>query len=317
MRVLRIVARGVFVLSVFISTHAQGTNTVLGQWDFNTNNLSLATAGAPLQFTGDLQVTFVTNQINGLDAGVMRFPAATPQQSILATFNSIANGGGTNLNQYTVLMDIMWPSESEGLFRSLLNASTNNADDGAMFVNPDNQLGIFNDYAYNLAPNEWHRVVLVYDLLTPTNSTVTRYVDGDTNAAPVLLAEAGVDSRFSLNGGVLFFSDNDGETAPGFVNSIQLRAGLMPETEIAALGGPSSGGLGAPADPKPVGDVMLTIERSSNNTMIIRLNPARNAQLQRKVSLNDPQWQPGDTSSSGTFTVPIAEPTGFFRVEIK
>src|SRR5262245_51233697 len=115
MRVLRILARGVFVLSVFISAQAQGTNTSLGQWDFNTNNLSVATTGIPLQFTGDLQGAFLTNQINGLDAGVMRFPAATPQQSILATFNPIANGGGTNLNQYTVLMDIMWPAESEGL----------------------------------------------------------------------------------------------------------------------------------------------------------------------------------------------------------
>lgn len=314
MRVLRILARGIFVLSVFISAQAQGTNAVLGQWDFNTNNLSLATTGAPLQFTGGLEGTFVTNQINGLDAGVMRFPAASPQQSILATFNPIANGGGTNLNQYTVLMDIMWPSESEGLFRSLLNASTNNADDGAMFVNPDNQLGIFNDYAFNLAPNEWHRVVLVYNL---TNSTVIRYVDGDVStAAPLTLAEAGVDSRFSLNGGVLFFSDNDGETAPGFVNSLQLRAGLMTPTEVAALGKASSGGLGAPSDPEPVGDVMLTIERSNNNTMTIRLSPVRNAQLQSKATL-DAQWQPGEISNSGTFTVPIAGPTGFFRVELK
>lgn len=313
MRVLRILAHGIFVLSVFVSAHAQSTN-VLGQWDFNTNNLSAATTGSPLQFIGDLQGTFLTNQINELDAGVMRFPAATPQQSILATFSPVANGGGTNLNQYTVLMDIMWPPESEGLFRSLLNASTNNADDGAMFVNPDNQLGIFNDYAFDLAPNEWHRVVLVYDL---TASNVVRYVDG-VPSAPLALPDAGVDSRFSLNSAILFFSDNDGETAPGFVNSLQLRAGLMTATQVAALGKASSGGLGAPSDPdpEPVGDVTLTIERSSNN-IIIRLSPVRNAQLQKKASLNDPQWQPGETSNSGTFTVPITDPSAFFRIEIK
>ena len=79
----------------------------------------------------------------------------------------------------------------------------------------------------------------------------------------------------------------------------------------------SSTKSGAPADPEPVGDVMLTIERSINNTMIIRLSPVRNAQLQKKVSLNDAQWQPGETSNSGTFTVPISEPTAFFRVEIR
>ena len=316
MRVLRILARGVFVLSVLINAHAQSTN-VLGQWDFNTNTLTVATVGSPLQFTGDLQGTFVTNQINGLNAGVMRFPAATPQQSILATFSPIANGGGTNLNQYTVLMDIMWPAESEGLFRSLLNASTNNADDGAMFVNPDNQLGIFNDYTANLAPSEWFRVVLVYDL---TKSNVVRYVDGVPVPAldtPVTLPDSGVDSRFSLNGAVLFFSDNDGETASGFVNSLQLRAGLMTPAEVAALGKASSGGLGAPADPTPVGDVELKISRSGNN-VTITLNPVRNAQLQTRATLsNDTPWQPGETSAGGTFTVPATGSSGFFRVEIK
>jgi hypothetical protein len=312
MRVLQILARGIFVLSIFVGAHAQGTNTVLGQWDFNSNNLASATVGTPLQFIGGLQGAFVTNQINGRDAGVMQFPAASPQQSILATFSPVANGGGTNLNQYTILMDVMWPAESEGLFRSLFNASTNNTEDGAMFVNPDNQLGVFNDYTYNLAPNEWHRIALVYNL---TNSTVIRYLDG-ASPAPLTLSEAGVDSRFSLNGGVLFFSDNDGETAPGFVNSIQLRAGLMTAAEIAALGGPSSGGLGAEPDPQPVGDVTLSIERSGNN-IVIRLNPVRNAQLQKKVTLNDAAWQALETSSAGVFTVPIAEPTGFFRIEAK
>jgi hypothetical protein len=316
MRVLRIVARGISVLAFFVSVHAQSTNTntnVLGQWDFNSADLAAATVGAPLQFIGGLQGTFETNQINGKEAGVMRFPAAAPQQSILATFTPVANGGGTNLNQYTILMDIMWPNESDGTWRALFNASTNNEDDAEIFINPDNQVGVYNDYALNFPPNEWHRLVLVYDL---TTNSVIRYLDGDVaNAAPLLLEETGIDTRFSLHGGLLFFSDNDGETAAGFVNSIQLRAGAMSPSEVAAAGPASSGGIGQAPD--PVGDVRITgIVRSGNN-VVITVSPGRNVQLQKKVRLDDAAWQPLDTSSSGTFTVPIAEPTAFFRVQLR
>src|SRR5687767_12494127 len=226
MRVLRILGCGFFVLAVLVGARAQSTNsttTVIGQWDFNSANLAAPTTGAPLQFIGGLTGTFETNQINGRPAGVMNLPApASDQQTLLATFNHVANGGGTNLNQYTILMDVMWPSESDATWRTIFNTSTNNTDDGEIFVNPDNQLGVFNNYALNLPANDWHRLALVYDLSNPTNH-LTRYLDGDiTNAAPQLLEESGLDSRFSLRGGLLFFSDNDGETARVFVNSIQL-----------------------------------------------------------------------------------------------
>jgi hypothetical protein len=318
MRVLRILGCGFFVLAVLVGARAQSTNsttTVIGQWDFNSANLAAPTTGAPLQFIGGLTGAFETNQINGRPAGVMNLPApADENQKLLATFNHVPNGGGTNLNQYTILMDVMWPSESDATWRTIFNTSTNNGDDGEIFVNPDNQIGIFNNYALNLPANDWHRLALVYDLSNPTNH-LTRYLDGNiTNAAPQLLEESGLDSRFSLRGGLLFFSDNDGETARVYVNSIQLRSGAMTAEEVAALGGPSSGGLGQ--GPDPVGETQLSIVRTGNN-VVISLNPPRNAQLQKKVTLNDPVWQPVGQPSSTSFTVPIAEPTSFFRVELR
>ncbi len=188
MRVLRIFAAGVFVLGLLHSAHGQSTNTnttttLLGQWDFNSTNLAAATSGNPLQFVGGLQGAFETVPINGRSAGVMNLPApASSGQSLLATFSPLATGGGTNLNQYTILMDVMWPGESDGAWRSIFNASTNNQDDAEIFVNPDNQVGIYNDYGLNLPANQWHRLALVYDLTNPTNNLI-RYLNGDTNAA--------------------------------------------------------------------------------------------------------------------------------------
>ena len=320
MRVLRLLACGLFVAGVCLVSLAQSTNTtVLGQWDFNSADLTTATTGSALQFVGGLQGTFETNQINGRPAGVMLLGApASASQMLLAPFNPVANGGGTNLNQYTLIMDVMWPGQSDATWRALFNASTNNADDGEIFVNPDNQLGIYNDYALSLPANQWHRVILVYDLANTTNN-LTRYLAGTNNVpAPQKLEESGLDSRFSLRGGLLLFSDNDGEVADVYVNSVQLRAGAMTESEVAALGPVSSGGIGQPSDPEqPVGDISITgIQRSGNN-VVITLSAARLAQLQKKVRLADASWQLLETSATGTFTVPITDPTSFFRVELK
>jgi hypothetical protein len=162
---------------------------------------------------------------------------------------------------------------------------------------------------------EWHRIALVYDLANETNNLI-RYVDGNTNAAaPQLLEQGNVDGRFSLRGGLLLLADDDSENPTVFVNSVQLRAGAMTPEEVAALGPASSGGIGQ--GPDPVGEIRITgIERNGNN-VVIQLNEARNAQLQKKVLLSDPVWQPLQTSNTGTFTVPIVEPTAFFRVELK
>jgi hypothetical protein len=147
---LRGLACGFFVFACLLVAQAQSTNTntttiVLGQWDFNSADLTLPTMGAPLRFVGGLQASFETNQINGRPAGVMRLPGPVPrEQALLATFNHLANGGGTNLNQYSILMDVMWPPESALTFRALFNSSTNNDNDAEIFLNPDDQIGVNN-----------------------------------------------------------------------------------------------------------------------------------------------------------------------------
>jgi hypothetical protein len=320
MRVLRSVAWGVFVFAFCLTAHAQSSTnsatTVLGQWDFNSADLTLPTTGAALRFLGGLQGIFETNQINGRPAGVMRLPGPVPQeQALLAPFTHLANGGGTNLNQYSLVMDVMWPAESALLFRAIFNSSTNNEDDAEIFVNPDDQIGVNNNYALNVPITEWHRIALVYDLANPTNSMI-RYVDGNTNnAAPQLLEGGNVDGRFSLRGGLLLFSDEDGENPTVFVNSIQLRAGAMTPEQVAALGPASSGGIGQ--GPDPVGEIRISSIQRSGNNVVIQLSEGRNAQLQKTVRLDTPSWQPLETSSAGTFTVPIVEPTAFFRVELR
>lgn len=324
MKALRFLAQVIFLSSAVVCAEAQATNTnsttVIGQWDFETSNLAAATVGSPLQFIG-FQPGFVSLPISGRLAGAMSFPATTDAQRILATFAPTNNGGGTNLNQYTIIMDLMWPRESEGTWRAIFNSDMNNTSDAEIFLDPDGSIGVggFNAYAGTLQPELWYRMALVVDLET---NQIYRYLNGanvlGTNGPSgfTLLGES-VDGRFSLNDGILFFADNDGETAPGYVSVIQLRAGAMTAEEVAALGGPASNGLGEGG--APVGDVKIESIRREGNQVIITVNNAgRSVQLQTTSNIAAPQsWtNVGNPSTSPTFSATIGNNPAFFRVQV-
>lgn len=326
MKLLRSLAQAAFLSAAILTSGGQtnGNTTILGQWDFNSpTNLQGATIGLPLHFE-NVAPNYSLVTINNTNAGVALFPMADATQKILATFAPTNNGGpGTaNLNQYSIILDLMYPPQSDALWRGIFNADTNNANDSEIFADPDGLVGNYNNYAGRLSPNVWNRLVLTYDL---SSNLWTRYLNGtnvlgeEAGPSPLPLPEGSLDGQFSLKGGLLFFSDNDGEVAPVYVNLIQLRAGTLTAEEVLALGGPASGnlGTGGEPDPEPVGDVSITgISRSGSNIVITVDNDGRSIQLQQTGSLANLQWtNVGTPQTSSTFTVPI---TGmeFFRVQV-
>src|SRR5690349_23893183 len=93
----------------------------LGQWDFNSSNLA-QTAGANL---GDLSYadantttatafgtasSFGIPSIAGSNAVVMRFPINTNGMGYLMPTPPNANGGGTLVNNWTLIMDVLYPT---------------------------------------------------------------------------------------------------------------------------------------------------------------------------------------------------------------
>lgn len=312
MKIVRLCVRGSVLLGVLcaIQTWAQSTNSLTGLWDFNQNDLR-ATVGAPLQFRGstDASTTFDTTVINGATAHVLHFPAATPAQGYVMPHGAKPNGGGTNVNQYTLVMDLMWPSDSSGAFRALFNTDTNNVEDAIMFVNPDNAIGVNNDYVGEMLPDTWYRLALVFDL-NPTNSTITKYLN-TTNVGVQLVGEGMVDSRFSAGPALLLFADNDNETRSGLVDRIQFFSDPLTEEQIVSLGTPI-GDSGPPVTT----DVKIESIRKEGNNVVITVSGGGNLQLQTKAKLTDASWtNAGAPSASGTFTVPIGSPLSFFRAQ--
>jgi hypothetical protein len=328
MKIVRLLWSGVFLSAALVglqTSFAQGTNTtnnVTGQWDFNQGDLR-ATIGTPLQFVGGIEgfTTFENAQIGGATAKVMHFPGAEPGQGYLMFHGAKPNGGGTNVNEYTLIMDLMWPGDSDGTFRALFNVNTNDVDDpnditsdkdAAMFVNPDNAIGIQNDYIGTMNPNTWYRLGLAFDL---TNGIVTKYLNG-TNIGSQFLGANLIDSpQFSLGPALLLFADNSFETAPGLVNSVQFRDRVLTDAEMLALGSPSAGGIGGGSGGGGGDIVIQSIKKTGTTVTITVTGGTGNLVLQKKTKLPDPTWQNVTNSTSGTFTVTSTNSTAFFRVQ--
>src|SRR5512135_1705220 len=106
----------ILVLGLSVSVRA----TVTGEWDFNSSNYT-ATAGLDLvpQGIAVTDTAFGTTtslgvpDIGGSVAQVMKFPMMPTSADGYEMFpNAPANGSTADVNQYTLIMDILFPSSS-------------------------------------------------------------------------------------------------------------------------------------------------------------------------------------------------------------
>ncbi|HVY71911.1 MAG TPA: hypothetical protein VHH73_18410, partial [Verrucomicrobiae bacterium] len=237
-----------------INPASGSSSTVAGQWDFDQGNLA-ATVGKPLQYldgaTGDTatKTKFGTTtalgipDINGQVAKVMDVPGDLSNKIGYIMDHGISpNGGGTRVNQFTLIMDVMI---SPGAATSLINMSSpNNTDDGDLFWQGNNFGQGANGYNGTGAftPGEWHRVVAAYDEAA-NPPVVAKFVDGIKQDD--WTAGGGLDAaRRTLGPTAVLFGDGDqDERHEMWVNSIQIRTGKISDAEAVLLGGPSATGI--------------------------------------------------------------------------
>lgn len=237
-----------------------------GQWDFENGNLT-ATVGTALSYIdgpgGATQsgtqfgttTSFGIPNIGGAEAKIMRFPATTFGMGYYMPNPNVANGGGGFVNDWTIVFDVLFPADSSGKLRALMETDgrtlVNNAD---FFVGSNNGIGINGQFDGQLRPNTWHRVGFVVEA---SAGLIRKYIDGIE--VGVQSARDGgtpaVDGRWALLPGGLseLFSDDNGETALGYVNSIQVRGEALSRKQMLALAGPSAAGIPQTVPPIPSG----------------------------------------------------------------
>ncbi len=242
-------------LLVAAKTAAQPT----GQWDFESGNLDATVgtvltyadgAGGPTQLGTSFGTTtsFGIPNINGTLANVMRFPAATNGMGYLMPDPATPNGGGSQVNEWTLIMDVLYPAASDVVDRPIIDT------DGSIFVaGPDfgvsasDGLGVppSGPYYGSIPPNTWHRIGI-----SVTANAVNLYIDGQQIGT---VAGAGLDARFALSVGAtsLLLGSTASSAAIGYVNSIQLRDVALNPGQMLALGGASATGIPQVIPPVP------------------------------------------------------------------
>jgi predicted phosphodiesterase len=215
----------------------------VAQWDFNgnlassTGGLALTPAASPPASAPGVVFTNVT--IGGQSAQAVFFTRGTCFQ---LNHGLGANGGGSLLNRYTVVMDVMFPSRPSG-WGQLWQTNPSNSEDGEWYINPSGGVGISGNYGGFVVDGTWNRLALVVDNVA---GTYTSYVNGARVQQNTGLT---VDGRFAVASVALLVADDNQENSAGFLNSVQLRPDALPAEDIAALGAATATGIPVPQPP--------------------------------------------------------------------
>ncbi len=239
-----------------IVTTGGSTTRVAGQWDFNKGDLS-ATVGKALEYLDGAEGLTKTGTAFGLasefglpalpdgDARVMKVPGDLSNKIGYVMTHGIApNGGGTRVNQYTLIYDLFIATSGPGAASLLQTSSTANTDDGDLFWQGSNfgQGGGGYNGRGTFTAGAWHRVAAAYDMAA-TPPVVVKYVDGIKQDD--WTANQGLDAaRRAMGPSAILFGDGDqDERREMFVSSIQVRAGRLSDAQLLLLGAPTASGI--------------------------------------------------------------------------
>lgn len=230
-----------------LSLMVGGANAFAGQvgvWQFDNSLANGVGGGAPMVVNGGWSAPYSAVTIGGSPATALSFPALSNTQSLQMPNQAAANGGGAKTNLWTIVMDINFPSVT-GYSALWQTDQTISASDGDFFIK-DGGIGISSSYQGAIAPGEWARVAVTVE---PAGATakLTKYINGalvgTTNST------AAVDGRHSVGALLHLFTDEDGETGAGMVNSVAYYDHLLTANEIGALGGAKAAGIAVVPEP--------------------------------------------------------------------
>ncbi len=188
----------------------------------------------------------------GGEARVMKFPATRPEEGYLLTHGAPPNGVFADkgfVSNYTLVMDILWPKKSQRKYRALYQTDIDNEDDAEMYIGDSDWggVGINGNYAGKISVNRWHRIAITVQAASGSGGVgqMHKFIDGEFVGGHGTNSDTPV-SRWALGTDFLLFTDNDGETAPGYVSSIYFIDRNLSMEEVAALGGPNAKGANVP-----------------------------------------------------------------------
>jgi len=197
----------------------------VGLWDFDDpGDLTAATLGQDLARVGSDEA------VPGSEAGDGAARIGVGSHYI-CTHGIAGNGGGSLVNEYTLVFDLQ--TFGRGMWHCLLQTNESNANDGDVFINQPGRVGVSaTGYSWPrmLDAKTWYRMVVVVD----NGSRYEIYVDG---LRILDGAVQGVDGRFSLDPTFLLLADDNAEDGEVDISRVALYDVALSQAEVEALGG--------------------------------------------------------------------------------
>jgi len=246
-----------------------------GQWTFDdSTSLTKATVGTDLILEAMSGVTASQEAVAGPadNNGAVSVPKGVYYR---CNHGIAANGGGTKVNQYTLVFDFKKPVSNTWSTFFCTNTDVT-ADDGDCFINTTNNIGVYIT-GYSTDPIQtdvWYRLAIAVDL----GHSYDYYLDGKlfhNGGAQVF------DDRFALDNQILFLGDNDGDDDPIDVAQIAIYDRALTADEIAQMGGVSGTSTAVEAPSQMVPN-SFSLENAYPNPF----NPVTNIRFALPVSAN-------------------------------
>ncbi len=174
------------------------------------------------------------------DSVVMAFDGYHPDEGLRLLTGVAGNGDFAELGKlsdYSVVMDVLWPAASDGLWRALLQTAADNSDDADIFLEaqPAGGVGIATErsgYFGRVESQRWYRLGLVF-YAGGEGGTFKAYLDGELIGSK----DGGdVGERWAVLDEMLLFTDDSYETSEGFVNALLFSGRALSDSELQTLG---------------------------------------------------------------------------------
>jgi len=225
---------GSFLVVVLFSQARAAVPEPTSVWEFNPPDTTAATVGAPLELVGtDKEVAGVVAGDGAVQIGEGSY--------FICTHGIAPNGGGTKVNEWTLLIDFSYPASSRSDppngYNDLFQTNPTNVDDADWTINSSGAVGIgavgySSTKSFTTKGDTWYRMVLVVD--NGTRHDI--YFDG----VEIFKGnQQGIDGRFSLASTILLFcagNNQDRDDAPINVSTVAFWDKPLTADEILAMG---------------------------------------------------------------------------------
>ncbi|MDR3193939.1 MAG: Ig-like domain-containing protein [Tannerella sp.] len=240
-----------FAVEVYEVTLQEKLNSlgVKGLWQFeDAGNLFKATVGNDLTPVGS-GFTQGEGQNRRKKAAILpsseKIDDVWHHNHLICNHGLAPNGGGKKVNEFTVIVDCMFPGGptnagnnwQNGKYYCLYQTAMNNTSDGDFFWRPSANFGVTGSYSkqeHLFVKDTWYRFAIVVNL----GKSIKYFMNGQ-------YYEAGNSGELDgdrawLPEGVLLFADEDGENGQGFplyVSTVGIFDRALSDDEVKSLGG--------------------------------------------------------------------------------